>query len=32
MITVKELIKELQNCDPDAYVAAYSEYEESDER
>ena len=30
MITVKELIKELQNCDPDAYVAAYSEYEESD--
>lgn len=30
MITVKELIEQLQNCDPDAYVAAYSEYEECD--
>lgn len=30
MITVKELIEQLKTCDPDAYVAAYSEYEGCD--
>ena len=30
MITVKELIEKLKTCDPDAYVAAYSQYEECD--
>lgn len=30
MITAKELIKKLQNCDPDAYVATYSSMYEGD--
>jgi hypothetical protein len=29
-MTVKELIEKLKTYDPDAYVGAYSEYEEAD--